>query len=39
MPQQTSDAELTDAQFSVAQVDGELVTAPWMGLHYRIDGP
>jgi hypothetical protein len=44
MPQHTSDAQVTDAQLSAAkssdaQFDGGVVTAPWMGLHYRIEGP
>jgi hypothetical protein len=44
MTQHTSDAQSADAQHSAAQssdaqFDGELVTAPWMGLHYRTEGP
>jgi hypothetical protein len=44
MSQHTSDAQSADAQLSAAQssdaqYDGELVTAPWMGLHYRTGAP
>ncbi|MFE4835467.1 hypothetical protein ACFRAU_12390 [Arthrobacter sp. NPDC056691] len=38
-PQATTQAFVAEAQSAKPQHDGELVTAPWMGLHYLTEGP
>ncbi|MFE5836089.1 hypothetical protein [Arthrobacter sp. NPDC056493] len=36
---QFAGAQSAEAQSAKPQHDGELVTAPWMGLHYLTEGP